>query len=70
MPLHDWTRVAPGTYHGFHDSWITHLKEALNTGVLPSSYDALGEQCNGDIAPDVLALRQSTSGDQEAQSIR
>jgi len=57
MPMHDWTRVSGGTYHDFHDSWITHLKEALNAGLLPSAYYALGEQRSGDIGPDVVALR-------------
>ena len=33
MPLHDWARVSAGTYHDFHNSWITHLKEALNAGL-------------------------------------
>jgi hypothetical protein len=65
MPLHDWTRVGPGTYHDFHNAWITHLKEALNAGILPKSYYALGEQRAGDIHPDVLALRECT-GDPSA----
>jgi hypothetical protein len=30
MPMHDWTRVSAGTYHDFHNAWITHIKEALN----------------------------------------
>ena len=21
MPMHDWTLVSPGTYHGFHTAW-------------------------------------------------
>jgi hypothetical protein len=63
MPLHDWTRVIPGVYHSFHNSWITHLKEALNEGLLPSPYYALGEQRAGDTGPDLLALRE-TNGDE------
>ncbi len=63
MPLHDWTRVSAGTYHDFHNSWITHLKEALNAGLLPEHYDALGEQRAGDTGPDVLALREVTEAD-------
>ena len=58
MPLHDWSRVTAGTYHDFHNSWITHLKEALNEGLLPDPYYALGEQRAGDTGPDVLALRE------------
>jgi hypothetical protein len=34
MPIHDWTRVDAGTFHDFHQAWITHLKETLNDGVL------------------------------------
>lgn len=56
MPIHDWTRVIAGTFHDFHGSWITHLKERLNAGVLPPEYYALAEQRAGDIGPDVLAL--------------
>ncbi len=56
MPVHDWTRVRPGTFHDFHGSWITHLKEALNGGLLPAGYYALAEQPAEDAWPDVLAL--------------
>lgn len=62
MPMHDWTRVIPGVYHAFHNSWITHLQEALNEGTLPKPYYALGEQRAGETGPDVLALRE-TNGD-------
>jgi hypothetical protein len=55
--MHDWTRVSAGTYHDFHNSWITHLKEAFNDGLLPPAYYALGEQRSGDIGPDVVTLR-------------
>lgn len=65
MPLHDWTRVIAGTYHAFHNAWITHLQEALNGGVLPKPYYALGEQRAGETGPDVLALRE-TSGEEES----
>ena len=34
MPVHDWTRVSPGTFHDFHGRWITHLSESLNAGLL------------------------------------
>ncbi len=44
MPVHDWTRVEAGIFHDFHGSWITHLKESLNEGLLPSGYYALGER--------------------------
>jgi hypothetical protein len=61
MPLHDWTRVSSGTYHDFHNAWIIHLKEALNAGILPEPYYALGEQRAGEFEPDILAL-QETNG--------
>ncbi len=56
MPVHDWTKVTAGTFHAFHNSWITHIQESLNAGLLPSGYYALGEQRSGDIGPDVLTL--------------
>jgi hypothetical protein len=59
MPMHDWTKVNAGTYHDFHNSWITHLKEALNAGILPKPYYALGEQRAGDTGPDILALHET-----------
>ncbi len=61
MPMHDWTRLPPGPYHDFHNAWITHLKEALNAGLLPPSYYALGEQRTGDRGPDVVTLRTERS---------
>ena len=60
MPMHDWTRVIAGTYHDFHSSWITHIKEALNETLLPEPYYALSEQRAGETGPDVLALRETT----------
>jgi hypothetical protein len=56
MPVHAWTRVAAGTFHDFHNAWITDLRNVLNGGVLPEGYYALGEQRSGDISPDVLTL--------------
>lgn len=56
MPVHDWTRVRPGTFHHFHCSWITHLSEALNGGLLPDRYYAMSEQPAGETGPDVLTL--------------
>lgn len=56
MPIHDWTRVPAGTFHAFHNAWITHLQEALNSGILPRPYYALGEQSAGDISTDLLTL--------------
>jgi len=33
MPMHNWTRVSAGTFHDFHNAWITHIKESLNAGL-------------------------------------
>jgi Protein of unknown function (DUF4058) len=59
MPVHDWTRVTPVMFHDFHGSWITHLKEALNGGLLPESYFAASEQSASEAIPDVLTLQAS-----------
>lgn len=57
MSVHDWRRVSAGTFHHFHSSWITHLAESLNGGLLPNEYFALAEQHAGDVVPDVLTLQ-------------
>lgn len=56
MPIHDWTRVASGIFHDFHQTWTIELKAALNQGRLPEGYYALAEQLAGGIGPDVLTL--------------
>ena len=56
MPLHDWTRVSAGTFHGFHTLWIGELTRSLNTELLPSQYYAEPEQVAGQTGPDVLTL--------------
>lgn len=61
MPVHDWTRVTAGTFHHFHNAWIVALSNALNGGVLPEGYYALGEQRTGEVSPDVLALHEAMS---------
>ena len=58
MPVHDWTRVSAGTFHDFHNSWIIHIKESLNNGLLPEDYYAQAEQRMNDIVADILTLRQ------------
>jgi len=57
MPIHDWTRVAAGTWHAFHLSWIAEIQLALNEGRLPPSYYAQAEQIAGPLGPDVLTLQ-------------
>jgi hypothetical protein len=56
MPVHDWTLVEAGMFHSFHNAWITHLGDALNGGLLPPDYYALGEQHAGQLLTDVLTL--------------
>jgi len=58
MPIHDWTRVSPNTFHAFHTAWIAELQRFLNRGTLPDGYYALAEQATGDVVPDVLTLQQ------------
>lgn len=61
MPVHDWSRVKAGIFHDFHNAWITHLKEALNGGLLPEGYYALSEQHVGRVITDILAADMSRS---------
>ncbi len=44
MPIHDWTRVGPGTFHAFHYCWLHAIRRRLNRGVLPPGYRAMPEQ--------------------------
>ena len=66
MPLHDWSRVDAGVFHSFHNTWIGELTKALNSGLLPPDYYALGEQIAGSLGPDVLTLQTPTAQDQYA----
>jgi hypothetical protein len=59
MPIHDWTLVDAGLFHDFHNAWITELRNALNGGLLPPNYYALGEQHAGRMVPDILTLHAS-----------
>lgn len=61
MPVHDWTRVKAGTFHDFHNAWIIHLKELLNSGLLPNDYYAQSEQRTAEVIADVLTLRKPAS---------
>lgn len=56
MPIHDWTRVAPGIFHHFHHDWISAISRSLNDGRLPKDYYALAEQIAGGLGPNVLTL--------------
>ncbi|MBI4605372.1 MAG: hypothetical protein HY721_25695 [Planctomycetes bacterium] len=57
MPIHDWTKTYDGAFHYFHVSWLVKITDALNDGMLPPGYYALGEQVIGGAVPDVLTLR-------------
>lgn len=59
MPIHDWTRVNAGTFHDFHGSWITHIKESLNDGLLPHGFYAMAEQHAGRMVGDVITFQAS-----------
>ena len=56
MPIHDWTRVPPGLFHDFHQTWTVAIKNALNRGLLPKGLSALVEQKTGPKEGDVLAI--------------
>jgi hypothetical protein len=56
MPVHDWTRVEAGIFHDFHVAWISEIRKALNSGLLPKGYYALAEQHAGQSIADVLTL--------------
>jgi len=59
MPIHDWTRVAAGTFHTFHLRWIAALCDWFNGGGLPEGYFAMAEAITGGYEPDVVALELS-----------
>jgi hypothetical protein len=62
MPIHDWSRVDAGIYHGFHLAWIAELRKALNAGLLPPPFSADAEQYSDGKNADVLALHRSPAG--------
>ncbi len=69
MPMHNWTKVPPGTYHNFHYRWIAAIMDQLNAGLLPPGCFAMAEQVIGGPEPDVVALKGFEVSDQSiAQS--
>lgn len=69
MPMHNWTKVPPGTYHNFHYRWIAAIMDQLNAGLLPPGCFAMAEQVIGRPEPDVVALKGFEVSDQSiAQS--
>ncbi len=69
MPIHDWTRVNAGTFHDFHGSWITHIKESLNGGLLPHGFYAMAEQHAGRMIGDVITFQVGQLGLVEPSAI-
>ena len=70
MPVHDWTRVGAGTFHGFHTTWIGQLGIALDR-ILPADYYAEVESNAFGWIPDLLTLgRGGGNGNGPAQSPR
>jgi hypothetical protein len=59
MPLHDWSRIPPGLFHDFHQTWTIQIKMALNSGILPKGISALVEQRSGPWESNVLAIERS-----------
>jgi hypothetical protein len=62
MPVHDWSNVDPNLFHEFHQSWAMKIHDALNAGLLPPGFSALGEQRAAGLAPDVLAVQRRNPG--------
>jgi hypothetical protein len=56
VPVHDWTLVEDGVFHDFHTVWISEIRSALNSGLLPKGYYALAEQHTGYAIADILTL--------------
>ena len=58
MPIHDWSRVAAGLFHHFHQGWSGAICDALNAGRLPNGYSALIEQSAAGLYPVVLTVER------------
>jgi hypothetical protein len=67
MPVHNWTRVPPPVFHGFHIAWIQALTGALNNGVLPASCHAVVE---GSGVPPVGLGDYEAFGEADAPTVR
>jgi len=64
MPIHDWSRVEPGIFHHFHQTWTIEIASALNAGGLPPGFFAMAEQILAGPIPDVVTLqRRPKAGD-------
>ena len=58
MPIHDWSRVDPGIFHHFHQTWTIEISNALNAGRLPPGFFAMAEQIVSGPIPDVVTLQR------------
>src|ERR1700722_20559507 len=56
MPIHDWTCVAPGAFHDFHQDWTIEIRRTLNRGLLPPGYSAMFDEPVNGPEPDVIAF--------------
>ena len=74
MPIHDWTRLEPGDFHHFHQTWTPLIAAALNGGLLPPEFTELVEQVTGRPIPDVVTLQtrqpKSTGGGLTVQAAK
>lgn len=62
MPIHDWSRVAAGTWHSFRFSWTAAIMDQLNSGLLPDGCFAMAEQVVSGPEPDVVTLKGNDFG--------
>ena len=63
MPVHDWTLVDAGVFHQFHLSWNISLRDALNSGLLPSDFYAMAGRAAEEPISDVAGLERITPPD-------
>jgi hypothetical protein len=66
--MHDWTKVESGIYHAFHGPWLQAIARALNNGLLPPTYYALGEQVTVGWIADIVTLHTPPRNGQPPQS--
>lgn len=63
MPIHDWSRIDPGTFHNFHQIWSVELANRLNAKALPDGFFAMIEQKVPLPEPDVVTLSTAAPRD-------
>ena len=51
--LDDWSRVDPGTFHGFHRFLVVQIGSNLNTSLLPAGYYAQVEPTLRPLRPHI-----------------